>query len=60
MLQEIKSILLIIIAIGLGLGFMYLQIQLLTDRKRYKRKHGVDPWRHGWELDDDDDDKRKD
>jgi hypothetical protein len=54
MLQEIKSILFIIIGVGLLVGLMYLQVQLLTDRKQYKRKHGVDPWRHGWGLEDDD------
>jgi hypothetical protein len=24
----------------------------MNDRDEYKRKHGVDPWRHGWDKDE--------
>lgn len=31
---------------------VYGQYLLMNDRYEYKRKHGVDPWRHGWDKDE--------
>lgn len=54
MFETIKNILLFAIAIGVFAFIWYLQYLTIKDRYDYIKKHGVDPWRHGWELDNDD------
>ena len=45
-----------------GSVFIYGLWLLENDRYEFKKKHGFDPWRHGWDVDkeDENDDKNKD
>lgn len=47
----IKVIVPIFVVAG-AIFIVYGQYLLMNDRDEYIRKHGVDPWRHGWEKDD--------
>ena len=41
-----------IFVVGGAAFIVYGQYLLMSDRDEYKRKHGVDPWRHGWDKDE--------
>lgn len=40
-----------IVISGFLLWFVYGLYLLQSDRDTYRKKHGVDPWKHGWDLD---------
>lgn len=51
LLDIIRMVVPYVITIG-AMFIIYGQYIVLKDRADYKRKHGIDPWRHGWEKDD--------
>ena len=43
-----------ILVVAFSAFMIYGQFLLYNERYVYKRKHGVDPWRHGWDKDEKD------
>ncbi len=49
----IFEILLIILVLSLSIFIVYGQYLMLKERHEFRKKHGFDPWRHGWKTDND-------
>ncbi len=42
--------------LSLSILIVYGQYLMLRDRYEFRKKHGIDPWRHGWKTNDDKED----
>lgn len=58
LLEFLTNIVLPFVLTAFMAAIIYGQYLVLTERAEYKKKHGVDPWRHGWGHGWDKDDKQ--
>jgi hypothetical protein len=49
----IIEVLFICVVMSVAMLIVYGQYLMLKDRYEFRKKHGFDPWRHGWKTDND-------
>lgn len=49
----VLEVLLAVLAFLVAMTIVYGQYLMLQERYEFRKKHGFDPWRHGWKTRDD-------
>lgn len=51
--MAVLEAILVVLAFLLIATIVYGQYLMLQERYEFRKKHGIDPWRHGWKTSDD-------